>query len=75
MCSRERRTIVTFDIGFTDIRAYPPRSYPGIVVFRLNNQARDHVLDVGARFLEVLSNASLIGQLWIVEESRIRIRE
>jgi len=27
ICAREHRTIVIFDTGFTDIRAYPPRSY------------------------------------------------
>ena len=77
VCSEEGRTIVTFDMGFADIRAYPPRDYPGIVVFRLANQERDHVLEIGRRFLKMLSLApfpptSLDGKLWIVGESRVR---
>lgn len=75
VCVRERRAIVTLDMDFADIRAYPPPEYAGIVVFRLGDQARDHVLRVGSRFLRALSRTSLDGQLWIVEESRIRLRE
>ena len=32
-CLAEERVLVTQDADFADIRAYPPRSYPGIVVF------------------------------------------
>ena len=74
-CVHESRAIVTLDTDFSDIRAYPPSAYPGIVVFRLESQARAHILDIGARFLHVLSGASLKGQLWIVEESKIRVRD
>ena len=73
-CVRERRAIVTLDTDFADIRTYPPREYSGIVVFRLNSQTRDHVLQVAARFLRSLPE-ELEGRLWIVEESRIRIRD
>ena len=73
-CVHEGRAIVTLDTDFSDIRAYPPSAYSVIVVFRLESQARDHILEIGARFLHVLSGASLKGQLWIVEESKIRVR-
>jgi predicted nuclease of predicted toxin-antitoxin system len=74
VCTREDRTMVTFDKDFTDIRTYPPAKHAGIVVFRLESQARDHVLEVAGRFLSSLPEASISGQLWIVEESRIRVR-
>lgn len=74
-CVREGRAIVTLDTDFSDIRTYPPRVYSGIVVFRLDRQDRDHVLEVGARFLRSLADSPLDGRLWIVEESRIRMRE
>ncbi len=74
-CVRERRAIVTFDTDFSDIRTYPPQAYSGIVVFRLESQARDHVLEIGLRLLRSLAGSPLDGQLWIVEESRIRARE
>ncbi len=75
VCAQERRAIVTLDIDFSDIRTYRPGAYSGIVVFRLGDQARDHVLKIGARFLERLSAMSLDGQLWIVEETKIRVRD
>ncbi len=36
VCVRERRAVVTLDMDFADIRAYPPPEYAGIVVFRLD---------------------------------------
>ena len=74
-CVCEGRAIVTLDTDFADIREYPPGAHPGIVVFRLESQARDHILEIGARFLRALSEALLDGQLRVVEESRIRIRD
>ena len=74
VCMREGRAIVTHDTDFANIRTYPPDAYSGLVVLRLHSQARDHVLELGTRLLTVLSGATLSGQLWIVEESRIRVR-
>ena len=45
------------------------------MVFRLDSQARGHALEIGTRLLKVLSGANLSGQLRIVEESRIRVRQ
>ncbi len=74
VCLREGRTLVTLDVDFADIRAYPPRRYPGIVVFRLGKQSRDYLLEIASGLLRDLT-VSLQGQLRIVEDSRIRIRE
>ena len=74
VCLLEERVLVTQDVGFADIRRYPPGEYPGIVVFRLNSQTRDRLLLVGAMLLELLALSSPKGQLWIVEDSRVRIR-
>ena len=73
-CLSEGRAIVTMDTHFADIRGYPPHLYSGIVVFRLDSQTRDHVLAIGARLLPTLSEEVLQGRLWIVEESRVRVR-
>ena len=74
-CLLEERVLVTQDVDFADIRMYPPGTYPGIVVLRLSGQARDAILEVGAVLLQFLATSSPRGQLWIVEESRVRIRE
>ncbi len=71
---REGRDLLTFDVDFSDIRAYPPEQYAGLVVLRLNRQDKPHVLQVIARLILVLAAEEPKGRLWIVEEDRVRIR-
>lgn len=75
VCRAEGRVLVTMDMDFADIRNYPPQDYPGLVVFRLSRQGPGRVLEVATRLIELLPETSLQGQLWIVEDDRIRIRE
>ncbi len=74
LCQRENRVLVTLDMDFADIRAYPPAEFPGFIVLRLKQQDKPHVLTVCTRLVQVLLLEPLEGQLWIVEENRIRIR-
>jgi predicted nuclease of predicted toxin-antitoxin system len=74
ICSAEERILVTFDRGFSNIRAYPPSSCPGMIVFRLKNQDKRHVLSVAARLVDALKRRELRNELWIVHENRVRIR-
>jgi predicted nuclease of predicted toxin-antitoxin system len=73
-CRREGRALVTLDLDFADIRSYPPAKYDGIVVLRVANQSRPHVLSVMARVLESLASEPLVKRLWIVTDAAIRIR-
>ena len=75
ICIAEERVLVTQDLDFSDIRTYPPAEYAGIVVFRLSSAARDALLEVTPILIERLEESSPRGQLWIVEHSRIRLRE
>ena len=74
ICQKEERTIVTIDLDFADIRAYPPSEYAGLIVFRLSQQDKFHVLNVCKRLLAVFERETPQQQLWIVEDNRIRIR-
>jgi predicted nuclease of predicted toxin-antitoxin system len=71
---RESRALITLDAGFADIRSYPPKEYKGLVVLRLARQDKDHVLQTCNRLVKRLASEELVGQLWIVEASRIRVR-
>ena len=73
-CKAEGRVLITLDTDFANIGAYPPEDYPGIIVLRLANQAKPHVLSILARLLDSLGRKSPSGHLWIVDEYRIRIR-
>ncbi len=74
LCQREGRVLVTLDMDFADIRNYPPAEFPGLIVLRLRQQDKPYVLDVFMRLMEVLEQEPVERQLWIVEETQIRIR-
>ena len=73
VCRREDRALITLDVGFADIRNYPPEQYRGLIVLRLNSQSRAHVVAVVTRLLPLLDTQPLAGALWIVSESGVRI--
>lgn len=72
--STERRAIVSLDVGFADIRAYPPSEHPGLMVLRPAHQEKGNVLRLIARVIPLLEREPLAGRLWIVDERRVRIR-
>jgi predicted nuclease of predicted toxin-antitoxin system len=74
VCRREARALVTMDLDFADIRAYPPQGYTGIMVLRLTDQSRPAVLRVFRQMLALLNREPLAEHLWIVEEHQIRMR-
>lgn len=71
---REDRVLITLDLDFSDIRAYPPASYPGIIVLRVGSHSRKHLVGVVTRLLPMLRAQPTKGQLWIVDEQNVRIR-
>ena len=75
VCQQEQRALVTLDLGFADIRTYPPDEYPGLIVLRPNRQDKPHVLAVLEQLLPRLTTEPLVNRLWIVDENRLRIRD
>lgn len=75
VCQVENRSLITLDVGFGDIRAYPPREFPGLIVLRLKDQSRPNVLELFPKVLELLTSEPLIGQLWIADEHSVRVRD
>ena len=73
-CLEEERILVTLDLDFSDIRAYPPHDFCGFIVFRLGRQDRDHLTNVFRGVLPLMGREPLERHLWIVEETRVRIR-
>lgn len=73
-CRAEGRALLTLDLDFADLRTYPPADYPGIIVLRSAEPDKEHVLRLLARTLPVLEHEAVVQSLWIVEETRVRIR-
>jgi len=75
VCQVEQRAIVTLDLDFSDIRTYPPGDYHGIVVLRPRTQSKPLVLALIAQLILLLDSEPLAGNLWILQENGLRIRE
>jgi predicted nuclease of predicted toxin-antitoxin system len=71
----ENRILVTLDLDFSNIRAYPPDEYAGIIVLRLKTQDKPTVLSYIRRFAAAVEKRSPEGELWIVQNDRIRFRQ
>ena len=74
LVQQEKRVLVTLDVGFGDIRAYPPAKFSGLIVLRLPRQDKGYVLAVCQRLMGHLATEPIEGCLWIVEPNRIRVR-
>ncbi len=74
VCRQENRAIVTLDLDFSDIRAYPPTDYGGIIVLRLARLDKNRILSAFQRLLPVLDQEPLTGKLWIVDDTTVRMR-
>jgi predicted nuclease of predicted toxin-antitoxin system len=70
----EDRAIVTLDLDFSGIRAYPPQDCFGIAILRPSRQDIASFLALVRRILPLLNAEPLVGNIWIVEPDRIRIR-
>jgi len=73
LCKNERRTVVTLDLDFSNVLAFPPQGTAGVIVLR----GRDALLKTIDRLIESLTRAletnDPTGTLWIVEPNRLRI--
>ena len=74
-CRAEDRVLMTLDLDFANVQAYPPKSHPGIVVFRSKSQDKLTLVALLKRLVPALLQLSPKHQLWIVEPDRIRYRE
>ncbi len=74
VCKSENRVLVTLDTDFSDIRAYPPQEFPGIIILRAGSQASQHVIKVFKRIIPLILREPLNRHLWVVEETTVRIR-
>ena len=73
-CRSEGRVLITLDLDFANIRAYPPAEYAGIIILRPKRQDKHAVLTLVDRIALVLANRAPAGELWIVEPDRMRFR-
>lgn len=74
-CIAEDRVLVTLDLDFADMREYPPGSHRGIWVLRPPQQTFNAILSLVQSSVRLASIERTAGQLWIIDERQVRIRE
>ena len=67
-CKVESKALITFYTEFSNIGAYPPEDYSGIIVLRLANQAKPHVLSIG-RLRRKLPGSCWFDCLWVCRDN------
>jgi predicted nuclease of predicted toxin-antitoxin system len=63
-CRAEDRVLMTLDLDFANVQAYPPKSHPGIVVFRSKSQDKPTLVALLKRLVPALLHLSPKHQLW-----------
>jgi predicted nuclease of predicted toxin-antitoxin system len=74
VCRTEARILVTLDLDFGNIQAFPPDVHCGIIVLRLGRQDKSTVLEALRAIVPLLRRENPHGKLWVVEPERVRIR-
>jgi predicted nuclease of predicted toxin-antitoxin system len=74
-CKAEGRILITLDLDFSDIRAYPPGTYPGIWVLRPPKQTFKTIEALVLAGVRLAAVERVQGQLWVIDEKRVRIRD
>jgi predicted nuclease of predicted toxin-antitoxin system len=75
VCRQESRVLVTLDLDFSDIRAYPPDTTAGIIVLRVGSQDARNIDACLRRIAPLFRSEHVRQRLWIVDETTVRIRE
>ena len=55
-------------------RAYAPEEFLGIIVLRVRVHSKSHIIKVFRSILPLFNREPLTRHLWIVEETKVRIR-
>jgi len=73
-CKADARGIVTMDLDFANPFRFPPSQQHGIAVLRGPTRMSEQVLNrLPATLIGALETQPFTGQLWIVEEGRVRV--
>lgn len=76
ICCKEKRSLVTLDLDFSNVIKFPPENDMSIIVFRIpKNPTLKQLENLITLFIKSLSKIDVNGKLLIVEIGRIRIHQ
>jgi predicted nuclease of predicted toxin-antitoxin system len=71
---RSGQFFVTLDLGFSDIRHFPPGRHPGILLIRARSCSQRAISDILQRVLSEYPLEEFAGCLVVADEQKTRIR-
>lgn len=71
----EKRILFTLDVGFADIRKFPPGTHPGIILFRPEKMGPSFVNHFILNFARKVNVQEFASCIVVVEHNKIRIRK
>lgn len=74
VATQEGRVLLTQDLDFADIRAFPPGAGAGVVVFRSHDQTTEFIVSHTRSLATYLRRFRVNGDLWILDGQKLRIR-
>jgi len=70
----EKRVLITHDIHFSNILAYPPAKYCGIIRIRIDPPSADKIIPALKGLLDKTRSARFNRRLFVLEENGFRVR-
>ncbi|MBI2943790.1 MAG: DUF5615 family PIN-like protein [Candidatus Wallbacteria bacterium] len=70
----EGRMVFTLDVGFAELRKFPPGSHPGVVLFRPATLGFQAVSRFVQTFVESEDLTQFTGCIVVVDQNRVRVR-
>jgi predicted nuclease of predicted toxin-antitoxin system len=73
---KEQRIIISRDLGWANIKTYPPNTHCGLVILRLSFEATAReIRQVVELFVSSIDMLEIVGATVIVEKDKFRIRK
>jgi predicted nuclease of predicted toxin-antitoxin system len=73
-CIEEQRALVTLDMDFANVLAFPPDVTAGLIVLRVGGRITpDSIEELVDEAAQLLAAEPVTGRLWIVEPGRVRV--
>ncbi|HEX3522621.1 MAG TPA: DUF5615 family PIN-like protein [Stellaceae bacterium] len=70
----ERRWLITADMGFADLRRYPPGSHSGVILLRVPEESRRAYIELATLTLDRIDLDGLGGAVVVATGRSVRIR-
>lgn len=76
ICTKEGRTLITFDLDFANIIRYPSNATKGIIICRIRKRINiDEIKSLCSTIIKIVKEQELDGNLFIIDDNKVRVRK